>query len=453
MSVLNKYQDIPVRNLQVNPENARHDEMISENEAINWLVDNLRERMKKLSQDIVDKGFVYDPPLVRKENDRWKVYDGNRRVACLKLIHNPSIAEDEKIRSFYEKLASSYQGTIPESAHCRIEDDMKVINDILERRHAGGDSGIGQMAWGPEGKDNFSRRTGSPYHKPKFGTELSRVLKEKGVVKKDEKTPVSIFDRLLSNEKYRNMVGISFKNRELNFLCNEQESLNVIKRIIDDNRIGNINLNKAWSQKEKDNYFLHLKNENVLPTNKKEGSETGNTSINNSSAKNTRPKKVKPYERPTLIPQNIRLNLSGENTSRLKNVFIELQYDLFFSKHTNAIAVMFRVLVEMCVDHYIDNHKIVVKTKKKRNPSLSEKFDSCLSDMVSQSLISSKDRSVLIKFKQPEPFLSADTFNAYVHHRYAHPSQSDLIAKWNALEPFITICLGQNKSDTKSQAA
>ena len=69
------------------------------------LRDILPERMKTLAQDIAEKGSVYDPPLIRKEGNGWRVYDGNRRVTCIKLIHNPSIAHEVTMQKFFEKLA------------------------------------------------------------------------------------------------------------------------------------------------------------------------------------------------------------------------------------------------------------------------------------------------------------------------------------------------------------
>ena len=72
--------------------------------------------------------------------------------------------------------------------------------------------------------------------------------------------------------------------------------------------------------------------------------------------------------------------------------------------------------------------------------------------MVEQKLLTAKDRSVLIKFKQPEQILSADTFHAYLHHRMAHPTQSDLISMWDQLQMFIMRCLAQ-KQDQQEDAA
>lgn len=65
MAVLNKYQDILVSDLVVNAENPRMmEELSNEAEAINFLLEDIPLRMRTLAQDIADKGYVYDPPLI-----------------------------------------------------------------------------------------------------------------------------------------------------------------------------------------------------------------------------------------------------------------------------------------------------------------------------------------------------------------------------------------------------
>jgi hypothetical protein len=440
MPLKNEYKDFHIKDLSVSPENPRHDELENEVESINWLTNNLTERMKKLSQDIVDTGFVYDPPLLSKEKGEWKLHDGNRRIACLKLIHNPSIANDTNIQKFYEALSSSYKGRIPTTVHCRIEDDPKIINDILERRHAGGETGIGQMPWTPEGKDNFFIRKGLKNPSPKFGNAVSRYLKENDIVAKGDKVPVSIFDRLLSNEDYKNKIGVSFKGKKLSFIGNIEQSEAVLKRIVDDNKSGAINLNKAWSKTEKDKYLKILENDGILPKVITENKETNTVKTPLEKPLKTRKISKQTNNRTNLIPANIELSEDVFVSERILSIFNELQRNLTFKYHINAIAILFRVLIEMSVDSYLENTKIEVY-KKKGAPTLADRFSACLDELVNRGFISNKDRKVLVKFREPERFLSADTFHAYVHNKLANPIESELIAKWDTLEIFILECL------------
>ena len=448
MITQNFYQDFDIENLQINSENPRMlEELTSEGEAINFLLTDIPERMKKLAQDIVEHSTVFDPPLVRQEGGYWKVYDGNRRIACVKLLNNPALAEDPTMLKYFTRLAETYSGKIPNKINCRVETDLAVINDILERRHAGGDSGIGQMPWKPEEKANFYYREGLD-HRPKFGTELSRMLQDKGIIQKGDRIKVSIFDRLLSSEGYRNKVGLTFKGRKLAFIADEDQSLASLTRIVEDARSGTVNLNKTWANQDKDAYLKNLEDQGFLP---KKSSVLPPTNNDNDKQPGANPQpelesnpklKKQTYNRPKLIPENLAFTFDdNDGTTRIRNVVGELQNDLYFSKHLNAIAVLFRVLIEMCVDHYLTTNGIQTISKDKYGASLATKFSACLEDMVRAETLTDKDRKVLVKFSQPEQILSADTFNAWVHHRLAHPIQSDLVAMWDQLEPYILNCV------------
>lgn len=466
MGVLNKYEDILVSELVVNAENPRMiEELSDEVEAINFLVEDIPLRMKTLAQDIADKGYVYDPPLIRKEDGIWKVYDGNRRVSCVKLLQNPSILKTKEYQDYFAKLADTNRNNIPLKINCRIEEDQKVINDILERRHAGGDTGIGQMQWKPDEKDNFFARAGIS-HKPRFGTELSKLLRDKGILGKTERIKVSIFDRLLSSEEYRNTVGLTFKENKISFTSDERRSLKVLQHIIHDASSGKINLNKAWSNTDKNKYFQSLVEQGLLPINveaekteaeteKKEESTTSTKTSTESDEKPQKRKKTNAYVRPHLIPADTHFAFDSiEKTARIKNVIIELQEDLYFFKHLNSIAVMFRVLIEMCVDHYIESRKVPLLENKhgKKDESLSGKYKACLFNMTDNGIITSKDRDVLVRYSYDGQFLSIETFHAYVHHRLAHPVQSDLIAMWDQIQPFIQKALAIQDNPQKEAA-
>lgn len=471
MSVLNKYEDITISNLVVNPENPRMmEELSNEAEAINFLLEDIPLRMKTLAQDIASKGYVYDPPLIRKEqNGSWKVYDGNRRVSCVKLLNDPSILNNKDHRDYFTRLVETYKANIPSKINCRIEDDQKVIDDILERRHAGGDTGIGQMPWKPDEKDRFFERA-SISHKPRFGTELSKLLREKGILGKTERIKVSIFDRLLSSEDYRNKVGVTFKGNTINFVGDEKRSLKALQHIIHDAASGKVNLNKAWSNSEKDKYFVYLTEQGLLPINEndnnrsnqgaldkesKKDADSENNKIQSDDKKLKKTRKTKPYTRSNLIPSDTQFEFdTHEKTARIRNVIIELQEDLYFFKHLNSIAVMFRVLIEMCVDHYIETQKVALLQGKSGRllEGLSDKYKACLTHMAANGKITKKDSNVLVRYAYDGQFLSIDTFHSYVHHRLAHPVQSDLIAMWDQIQPFIQQTLIVKDKDQKEAA-
>ena len=116
--------------------------------------------MKKLAKDIVEKRRIYEPPLVRRICGKFEVFDGNRRVTCLKLLKDPHRAPTEELQTYFKALSDKDDFEPITLIECRIEDDAEVIDEILERRHTGSQGGIGQSNWDDRAKENFQERTG-----------------------------------------------------------------------------------------------------------------------------------------------------------------------------------------------------------------------------------------------------------------------------------------------------
>ena len=89
---------LPVSRLVINPHNDRHGELSSESAAIDWLLSRRILHMRNLANDIVMQAGIDELPLVCKEGTNYVVYDGNRRVTCLKLMGNPQSAPTPELQ-------------------------------------------------------------------------------------------------------------------------------------------------------------------------------------------------------------------------------------------------------------------------------------------------------------------------------------------------------------------
>src|SRR5262245_35771758 len=113
MPVLNKYEELSISDLMVNPDNDRHGGLEDEIDAMNWLLTDSSAKIKTLAKDIAEKGYVFAAPLISKVDDVWLLHDGNRRVTCVKMLHNPTLASDPTWQRFFEKLAKTHKDNIP----------------------------------------------------------------------------------------------------------------------------------------------------------------------------------------------------------------------------------------------------------------------------------------------------------------------------------------------------
>jgi len=439
-----KFQKISLDDLIVNPANDRHGELTSEQAAINWLLNHRAEHMRNLSKDIVREGKIYEPPLVHPDGDSYTVYDGNRRVTCLKLLMKPQKAPTAEWSAFYSGLRQSWNGQFPDKIDCQIEPDRDQLDEILFRRHTGGKSGVGQSRWDPEAKSNFERRTGKKT-KVNVAEEIENLLKENGTLDGNKKKlPRSNLNRLLSNEAFRNRVGISIKNNRLVFTHDKSKVFTALTRIANDLISGTLVLEGIWNENGKITYLDSLDNNGILPS--ADDLLPGQESHKVSKIKS----KLKPPQnvKRTLIPnhqirktliRNIDYGLTNQaHTQRAMDIWQELQYRLKFDDHMNAIAVLFRVLLEFSIENYINRKEI---DSVHINDKLSKKFSKVLSEMKDSDDIDNKYYSILKKFENSDPLFSANTLHGYVHHKDFYPSDSHLKSMWDTLSSFVVICL------------
>lgn len=258
------YQDVQISALRVNRTNDRHGELENETAAIAELFRLHDARMRNLAADIVEEGAVYDPPLVLPSDDLFIVFDGNRRVTCIKLILEPNRAPTQDLQQFFRSLHDSWQGNFPTTLTCQVETDRDVIDAILHRRHTGTQKGIGQIGRDDRAKLNFAERTGRDT-KVNVPAEVKAFLEEEARLPQDP-IPWSTLRRLLSSEDFRNRVGISAAGNEFRLTHEREAVADALERITSDLAAQRITLGHLLNNEGKRAYLNELEEEGILPT-------------------------------------------------------------------------------------------------------------------------------------------------------------------------------------------
>lgn len=138
---------IPLSLLAVNRANDRHGELENETAAIAWLFKEREQHMRNLTKDIVERGEIYELPLVSPDKSQFIVFDGNRRVTCLKLLDDPKRAPTVELQVFFREQRGRWKGAFLKEVQCQVETDRDRIDEILYRRHTGTQNGVGQSTW------------------------------------------------------------------------------------------------------------------------------------------------------------------------------------------------------------------------------------------------------------------------------------------------------------------
>jgi len=229
---------------------------------------------------------------------------------------------------------------------------------------------------------------------------------------------------------------------KLRLIRREDEVVRALLRVSQDLISRKIVLGDLWDNDGKRSYLNHLEKEGVLPTHAPdiEGPPPRSPEPPEDPPGSETPpwKPPAPIRRTALIPAELAYEIvwSGE-TSRLRDIWDELQHKLTLADHPNAIGVLFRVLLDLAVAHYINRNSVPVR----ETDSLAARVDRVAAHMREAGSLDAKHQLELRKFGQSEKIISAHTMNAYVHSLRFSPSPEHLTAMWTALSGFIVRCL------------
>lgn len=425
------YQPIPVRSLRVNRANDRHGELENETAAIAELFRLHENHMKGLATDIAREGAVYDPPLVLPSGETYVVFDGNRRVTCLKLILEPGRSPTQDLRAFFDGLRGTFKGEIPDEITCQIEEDRLRIDAILHRRHTGAQGGVGQLAWNDRAKTNFAERTGQG-GRVNVASEVERFLEGEGRLPGDQ-IPWSTLTRLLSSEEFRGRVGVSTAGNRFALTHDREAVADALARIARDLVNQVVTLGHLWNNEGKRTYLNRLQDEGILPREEErlpEPAAPGGAP----RVRRRRPPIIPPQT--TFIPADApHIQWIGAQ-QRIRAVWEELQL-LQLSTHPNAVSALLRILVELSVESYIAEHNL-----QPRN-DLSHKVGAVATSLLQRGLIDRHYHDEIDRMRRSDELISIATMQRYIHSQDFAPMENELRTYWNRLNRFLVAALNR----------
>lgn len=448
------YKKLALKALLVNSANDRHGELENETAAIAWLFTHHESAMRKLAKDLAETGEIYEPPLVWPDGTNYVVFDGNRRVTCLKLISQPKRAPSLELQAFFKGLKANWKGVFPDRLDCQIETDRERIDEILLRRHTGTRGGVGRNPWTDRMTATFVERTGKGGG-VNVADEIEKRLEAAGMLPA-KKIPWSTANRLLSSEGLRNRVGISVSRSKFQLTHPESLVLPIFRRIAEDLTNRTVVLGDLWDNEGKVAYLDRLEAEGVLPLpplpsppapgapgpstgpGAGPGPSSGTGPGLGAPPSPPLPPPAKPIKRSTLVPQVSHAVVWQAHVQRQRQIWDELQFKLKLDDHPNAISVLFRVLFELSIDNYITRTNLAGVHP---NDSLKNKVKRVGADLEAKRRIDGKYAGVIRKLESADGIFSIDTMNRYVHSADFAPSPSHLTALWDQVSQLVVICL------------
>jgi hypothetical protein len=195
------------------------------------------------------------------------------------------------------------------------------------------------------------------------------------------------------------------------------------------------------------------------PNLRKKGSFTADALLRATAKRKTTTKPVPPRRQPrprpiprALIPSGFSCDV---NNQRINDVFNELK-KLSVAQYPNAVALMFRSLLEMSLGYYLDRTghlaKLTNKEREKRakkGKDLPRDWHPTLTEMLQYTV--DKDTDIirngnLLKalrklISQKHELISIDSLNLFVHNQHFYPNEDGLRDFWTQLQGLFEIVL------------
>lgn len=430
------FKSISLKHLVVNPSNDRHGPLGSERDAIHWLLQNKASEMRVLATDIATQLAIYDPPLVKPEGKTFIVHDGNRRTSCLKLINDPNSAPEDW-QKFFTKLRDQFHNAPIESIECQIENDQKRIDQILERRHNGKQDGAGQLKWDTRAKSNHAERVGGKSAYP-LAEKIEEYLLSLGY-NYASKIKRSNLDKLIDTKARKARVGVELdQTQQLKFTKPKEQVSETLFRIAEDLRTSRLSLKELLLAEDKEAYLDSLKSDGFgTDAVAKSVSSPDTISKPAKPAKTAKPTKPRDHLIP---PSDVGISWSAGQT-KIQRLWHQLQWELTLSRHTLSVAVVFRVFLEQLTTSSCAIYAISDSNKLASNIS---KLSNKLSELGVFDHQQCKDIKRISEDKSAVN--SIESLQRVLHSKSYIPTERDLRAMWDSLEPFIVALAKKQKS-------
>jgi hypothetical protein len=462
---------IPVADLVVDNRNPRLEEGIDSHvAALHSMLRHQNRKILALAADIVENGVNPAERLIvmadtegpgaaeaaapgsgaSPPSARFIVLEGNRRVTALKLLETPSIAKhvvSSAMLAKFQALSARYVARPIQTMDCVIVSRREDASHWMTLRHQSGREGAGVEAWGALEQERFaSWRAGVQT----AAIQIRNVVLEHGGLDAATKervldVPTSSYMRVVQTPDAARMLGLDYnrRTRELRTHHPEEEVARGLSRLLRDLATGVTNSRSLNTKAEIVSYVKRFKS-NELPAKKTKLKAARTLSVAGAAASHpttgaggkTGSGGKGPATKPQahVVPSTCRLRIGN---ARLRDVFTELRV-LLLDRHANAIAVLFRVFVELSADQYLESNAL--KTEKELDGMvLRDKMISTVNALKAAGALNSKQYDAVRRAAQDQLLLATGvkTFHSYVHNQYVHPRPVDLVSSWNQLQPFF----------------
>ncbi|HEX3918462.1 MAG TPA: hypothetical protein VHW60_14090 [Caulobacteraceae bacterium] len=204
--------------LRLDQVNYRTGPRDSQRDAIRAIIDDQKGKLVALARDLLDVGPSPGEPIwVTRDTTTTGMYvvlEGNRRVAALKLMETPSLADGTEVEKAFGILATEFQAKPIRELEARVFGSRDDALPWQRRRHMTSASGVGLQGWKPLAKARANRDLGAKALRALAVVELlEEDTEEWSTIAEELDSKWSTVDRVLNSSSLPTLLGVTIDPR------------------------------------------------------------------------------------------------------------------------------------------------------------------------------------------------------------------------------------------------
>lgn len=460
-----------------NPRLGRERASRAPREIIQYLFDN--DKALDVAESVATRGYFPNEPLLAiKEDGRYVIVEGNRRLAAVKALREPGLVEGP-VRRQLERLSRSLAveslSTVPVTvAPTRKSTDRQIVG-----RHIGSPV----LSWQAENRASFILdKLDEGYDNDALRDELGFTLQDiqkarqtraiadmarsldlpEEVAGKLENPRAKLFTTL--ERVFDSTVGRKYllvetdADHGLRGTTTRKEFVRGFSKLVTDVALGHETSRTLNKNEDMERYFQSWNEKERVK--KKRGSfvpddvTQGRTRSRSTPAKTKRPKKSKQVCK-TVLPRDLKVRYGSDRLLDIRNELVRLKRHDF----PNAGAVLLRVFFELTVFDYFERtsklQQVEAKLAKKgKLGSGMLTLKHLLPDAIkhAKERLSSTEANKVekaLRYDSAAPFTISD-LHAFVHQAADLPGERDIWQFWLRTEPLLRLMLERDPDEKVS---
>lgn len=446
-------QSISIGNLLLDLKNFRIVPQTSQKGALDAIVGEQGKKLLTLAKDIIDNGVnPFDLPMVidaEDGNQNYIVVEGNRRLTAIRALMDPELVRGAQIHSGFVRLHKQYADSIPQVLDCCIAPNRKAARIWINRKHASGLEGAGTEAWTSIAKARADAEAGAAtpaldvvnfvLSSPALPADTRKHLEGSNF-------NLTSLERLIITRDVRDAMGLTLTKGRLTSSSRRDWTEHVLGQIVhvishgkkpDGLPFTERDIDSAAKRKTFVEEIIAASSVKRHPA--KEWTVAADPKVGGATSKATAPSPrgtPSTQEQLNLVPKQFKLSLPA---GKVNDVFNEIKR-LDVNTYRHAVSVLFRVFLELTLEHYIDKKGLQLPKDGKGRivDKLSVRLEHVVKHAQQNSVLTDKElQPINVARSDKGSLLAPDTLNAYVHSKWMNPDPVQLKIMWANVQLFI----------------